>query len=136
MAVKIDLDVIAIKRDANLVALRQVRSTTRRVLNRSAVLCPVDTGRLRASGRMRIREGARGPRGIVEYTVKYAAAVHDGTGPRIIRPRKKKALAFEYKGQQVVVKSVVHRGSRGRPFLTAAAREVAAGEGMTYKRLR
>lgn len=133
MAIRIVLDKAGLRRDANELAMKKVRSTTRRILNRSTILCPVDRGRLRASGRMKVKEAARGPQGIVEYPVKYAAAVHDGTGPHIIRARKKKALAFEWMGRKVIVKSVRHPGTDGRPFLTTAAKEVAAGEGMRYR---
>ena len=83
---------------------------------------------------MKVGDSARGPRGIVEYPVKYAAAVHDGTGPHVIRAKRKKALAFEYRGKKVVVRSVVHRGSKGKPFLRMAAEEVAAEEALEFRR--
>lgn len=125
----ISLDRAGIRDDATLFSLGDVRRTTRRVLSRSQILCPVDTGRLRASGRMKIGVIARGPRGIVEYPVKYAAAVHDGTKPHEIKARKKKALRFEYQGQTVIVKSVRHPGTEGKPFLREAAIEIAREEG-------
>lgn len=128
------MDGSSIRREANTTARAKVRSITRRILNRSAVLCPVDTGRLRASGRMKVGDAARGPRGVVEYPVDYAAAVHDGAGPHVIRARKKKALAFQYQGRQVVVKSVRHPGSRGKPFLRMAADEIASEEGLQFRR--
>lgn len=130
--IRVVLDKASLRADANRFAAPKVRSMTRRVLNRSAILCPVDSGRLRASGRMKLRETGRGPTGTVEYPVKYAAAVHDGSKAHIIRARKKKALAFKYKGQNVVVKSVRHPGTAGRPFLRMAAREVAADEGVRF----
>jgi hypothetical protein len=130
--VKIRLDQAGLRADADRAAGVRVRTVSRRILNRSAILCPVDTGRLRASGRMQFREGARGPRGRVEYPVRYAAAVHDGTGPHIIRARKKKALRFQYHGQVVFAKSVRHPGTRGRPFLRRAAAEIAAAEGLRF----
>lgn len=132
--IRITLDKAGLREDATRFALPQVRRVTRRILNRSAILCPVDTGRLRASGRMKVAVGARGPRGQVEYPVNYAAAVHDGSGPHIIRARKKKALAFEYQGRTVIVKSVRHPGSRGRPFLADAAQEISTEEGLTFRR--
>lgn len=128
------LDSAGIKVDVNALSLQDVRRITRRTLNRSAILCPVDTGRLRASGRMRFGMGRRGPTGTVEYPVKYAAAVHDGSGPHVIRARKKKALAFKMGGRTVIVKSVRHPGSQGRPFLTEAAKEVASAEGLQFRR--
>jgi hypothetical protein len=128
------LDKAGIRTDATLMSFEDVRRVTRRTLNRSAILCPVRTGRLRASGRMKFRVGARGPTGIVEYPVSYAAAVHDGSGPHVIRARKKKALKFEYNGRTVIVKSVNHPGSPGRPFLRQAAEEVASAEGFQFRR--
>lgn len=128
------LDKAGLKADANLYSFEDTRRITRRVLNRSAILCPVDTGRLRSSGRMKFRVGARGPTGVVEYPVSYAAAVHDGSGPHIIRARRKKALKFEYNGRTVIVKSVHHPGSPGRPFLRQAAEEVASAEGFQFRR--
>lgn len=132
--VKVALDKRGLREDANAAAAGRVRSTTRRVLTRSTVLCPVLTGRLRASGRMKFREAAKGPTGVVEYPVNYAAAVHDGSRPHIIRARKKKALAFKMDGRTVIVKSVVHPGTDGRPFLRMAAEEVAAAEGVRFVR--
>lgn len=128
------LDNSGVRSDANAAARDVVRRISRRVLNRSAILCPVDTGRLRASGRMSLREGPRGPQGVVEYPVSYAAAVHDGSRPHTIRARKKKALKFQMGGQTVIVKSVRHPGSQGRPFLRMAAEEVASAEGFQFRR--
>lgn len=132
--VRIVLDMNGLRSDANAFALPVVRRTTRRVFNRSQILCPVDNGNLRASGRQKVGEGARGPRGIVEYTAKYAAAVHDGSGPHIIRARRKKALRFEMDGRVVFAKSVRHPGAPGRPFLRTAAEEIATSEGMRFLR--
>lgn len=126
------LDREGIRGDVNAVALKVVRRVTRKVLTRSALLCPVKDGRLAASGRMKVGERGRGPQGVVEYPVKYAAAVHDGTGPRVIRPNRRKALAFKYGGKEVVVKSVHHPGSKAQPFLADAAKEVAAEEGLRF----
>lgn len=131
--IRVTLDKSALRADANRFSASRVRSMTRRTLNRSAVLCPVNSGRLRASGRMEFRIAARGPTGVVEYPVNYAAAVHDGSKPHIIRARKKKALAFEYKGSKVVVRSVRHPGTEGRPFLRMAAEEIASAEGLRFK---
>lgn len=131
---RVVLDKVGLRADANRFSLPQVRVVTRRVLNRSTLLCPVNTGRLRASGRMSIGEAGKGPRGIVEYPVAYAAAVHDGSSPHVIRARRKKALRFKYAGRTVIVKSVRHPGSDGRPFLRQAAEEVAAAEGYRFLR--
>lgn len=132
MAIRLVLDMAGLKLDAAAAAVPRVRSVTRRVLNQSTVNCPVDTGRLRASGKMKFRVAKKGPRGTVEYNVKYAAAVHDGTGPYIIKPKRKKVLRFEVRGRVVFAKKVHHPGIKGRPFLVRAARTVASAEGLRF----
>lgn len=134
--IRVVLDKAGLRSDASAFALPVVRRTTRRVLNRSAVFCPVDTGNLRAGGRMKMVIRSVGPAGIVEYIAKYAAAVEDGSGPHIIRARKKKALRFVVDGQVVFAKSVRHPGTRPRPFLSKAAQLVAAAEGYRFVRRR
>lgn len=125
-------DGAGIRADVVRMATPVVTRVTRRILSRSAILCPVDTGRLRAAGRMRVSIAALGPRGIVEYPVSYAAAVHDGSGPHVIRAKKKRALKFQMDGRTVIVRSVRHPGTVGRPFLAKAAMNVAAGEGLRW----
>jgi hypothetical protein len=106
-----------------------VTSVTRRTLNRSAVLCPVDTGRLRASGQMRVGSFGNQVRGEVEYDADYAMIVHDGTRPHIIRPRRGQYLRFEVGGRVVYARQVRHPGTKARPFLAQALREVAEPAG-------
>jgi HK97 gp10 family phage protein len=55
--------------------------------------------------------------------VKYGKYVEFGTSPHKITPRSKKALAFTKNGKKVVVKSVMHPGSKAKPFLLPAAEE-------------
>jgi hypothetical protein len=134
--VKIVLDKAGLRTDANAYSLPVVRKATRTVLNRSAVFCPVDTGNLRAGGRMKMVMRSRGPTGIVEYIAKYAAAVEGGSAPHIIKARKKKALRFVVDGQTIFAKSVRHPGTRPRPFLSKAAQLVAAANGWRFVRKR
>lgn len=128
------IDKAGLKADADRFAMPATRSATRKILNRSAILCPVDTGNLRAGGRMKLTIRARGPRGIVEYIAKYAAAVHDGSAPHIIRARPGKSLRFVVDGQVVYAKSVRHPGAEARPFLADAAREIATANGYRFTR--
>ena len=114
-------------------AQRKVARATRQTLNRSTVLCPVDTGRLRASGEMKVgRQGATVV-GEVAYTAEYAAAVHNGRRALTIRPtRPGGKLRFVVNGRTIYA-SVVHQPARrARPFLTTALQEVAAREGFHY----
>lgn len=106
-----------------------VTGVTRRTLNRSAVLCPVDTGRLRASGSMRVGSFGNEVRGEVEYDADYAMIVHDGTPPHVIRPRRGQFLRFEVGGRVVYAREVRHPGTKARPFLATALREVAEPAG-------
>lgn len=114
-------------------ARKKVARAIRRTLNRSAVLVPVDTGYLRATGHMQL--GARGAtvRGVVEYTAEYAAAVHNGRRALTIRPtRPGGRLRFQVGGQMVYARVVRQQARPARPYLTTALREVAAQEGFRY----
>ena len=53
--------------------------------------------------------------------VDYAWYVHHGTAPHTIRGNP--YLAFSWKGQNVVFRSVWHPGTAPRPFLKVAARQ-------------
>lgn len=99
-------------------------------MNRAKILCPVDTGRLRASiqGDLR-RTWTLRPQFTVFTNVDYAPMVHDGTRPHIIRPVRAQVLRFMVGGRVVYAKVVHHPGTRARPFLDRAVREVTAGRG-------
>jgi hypothetical protein len=103
-------------------------------MNRAKVLAPVDTGRLRASIRIESRRNLAF-RSI--YTVgsdlSYAVMVHDGTRPHIIRPKNAQALRFRIGGRIVYAKVVHHPGTRARPFLDDALRQVAAARGYSFR---
>lgn len=115
-------------------ARRELRKSARLVLNLARLKAPVDTGRLRASGRL-IESSFLGlrPKIAVVFTADYAAAVNDGTRPHIIRPRQAQALRFVIGGRVVFAKVVHHPGTRARPFLDDALRQVAASRGYTYQ---
>ena len=107
-----------------------VTRVTRRTFNRSAVMCPVDTGYLRGTGKMNV--GPRGSTyvGEVEYTAEYAAAVHNGRRALTIRPRRAGGrLRFVVNGRTVYARQVHQPARSGRPFLASALREVAGAEG-------
>jgi len=109
-----------------------VNKVTRQTFNRSAVLCPVDTGLLRASGTMRMGAGFGSMvKGQVEYTADYAAAVHNGTRPRVIVPRRGRYLRFQVGGRTVYARRVNHPGTPARPYLATALVEVAGRAGFT-----
>ena len=100
-----------------------VRSTYR-VGGRARQNAPVNFGRLRQS----IREKTSKLQGEISVNVDYAGAVEFGTKAHIIRPNRKKALAFKPGGGfrfwdesgRVVVRSVKHPGTRAQPYLGPA----------------
>ena len=118
---------------AREVGRREVTSMTRKVMNRATMLCPVDTGFLRAHHRMKIKDLKTRVKGEVINDAKYAAAVHDGSPPHIIRARRKKALRFTVGGETIIVRAVRHSGAAGRPWLDKAL-VVAVNEGWRYRR--
>jgi hypothetical protein len=106
-----------------------VTRATRRTFNRSQVLAPVDTGLLRASGKMKV-----GPRGAmyvgqVEYTVDYAAAVHNGRRALTIRAKGGGRMRFVMDGRVVFARSVHQPARAARPYLADALREAATEAG-------
>lgn len=113
---------------------RVINLRARQVLNRAKILVPVDTGRLRSSGKIK-KAGLFSfrPKATVYFDVVYARIIHDGgkTPPHIIRPRRAKALRFVVGGQVVYAKVVHHPGStfKPRPYLDRALREIVGGQG-------
>lgn len=109
---------------------RELENAGRQVLNRAKVLAPVDTGRLRASGRTEFRRlWTLRPEVRIIFDTDYASFVNDGTRPHVIRPRTAQALRFVVGGRVVFARVVHHPGTRPRPFLDRALREVAAPRG-------
>src|SRR5688572_26985382 len=99
-------------------ARKLVTRVVRRTLNRSAILCPVDTGNLRASGSMSV--GSRGAVvvGEVVYSARYAAAVHEGRRALTIKARRPGGKLKFIVGGRTVYATQVHQPARaGRPFL-------------------
>lgn len=129
--VSLNLNQAALHRVGMERARMLVNKVTRQTLNRSAVLCPVDTGRLRASGSMRIAERGSAVVGQVEYTADYAAAVHNGTRPHVIVPRRGRYLRFQVGDRTVYARRVQHPGTPARPYLATALVEVAGRAGFT-----
>src|SRR5687768_15335342 len=127
---RLRLDRAALNRTFSATSRREGDAAARQVVARAKVLAPVDTGRLRASIRVERRSffGLR-QRWTVGSDVDYAPMVNDGTRPHIIRPRRAKALRFKVGGKVVYAKVVHHPGTRARPFLDRALRDVARSRG-------
>ena len=110
--------------------VRTLRDTTRQTVNAAKLRSPVDTGGLRNAHRAEdIRVTGMTARTAVVADKDYAAAVHDGSKPHIIRPKNKKALAFKAGGRTVFASSVRHPGAAARPWLYNAAKGVAGRKG-------
>lgn len=111
-------------------ARKAVNRVVRRTFTRSQILAPVDTGYLRASGRLVLgRDRGAVVIGSVEYTARYAAAVHNGRRALTIRAKGNGRLKFTVDGRTVYARSVHQPARAGRPFLSTALREVAPQEG-------
>lgn len=113
-----------------------VRDLMRRgqaVENRAKMLCPVDTGRLRASITHELRQEEGLPVVRVGTNVNYAVFVHEGTGlygpfGRLIYPRVKRVMRFSVgRGKKSrVVFTPYTKGMYPRPFLETALKAAAA----------
>ena len=108
----------------------RLASLTRRIANQARQDVPVLTGNLGRS----IREDeivAAGPlklEGGVTAHADYAAAVHEGSRPHVIVPRRASVLRFEVGGRTVFARRVQHPGTKPRPFLRNAAERIIAQE--------
>lgn len=137
--ITLDLDQAALKKIGVDYAYRLVLDGTRRTFNRANVLTPVDTGNLRSHNQMTAKRQPPGAVGWVYNTAEYADVVHDGSGPYIIRPKARRTrtgrppmLKFEVNGRTVYARQVRHPGTKGRPWMARAGREVAAQTGFTW----
>lgn len=131
---RIRLDRAALNRTITNATRTELREAGRQVVNRAKVLAPVRTGRLRSSIR------AEPPRIFslrgsltVGSDLEYAGFVNDGTRPHQIRPKNASVLRFVVGGRVVYAKVVNHPGTRARPFLDRALREVAAQRGYSFR---
>lgn len=145
VAYELKLNRAAVDKAADLAALRLVTDVTRRVLNRAIILTPVKTGTLRAANNMRVKRDAAGIVGEVFNDTAYSAAVHNGTKAHKITPKRAKVLRFKAtkpapkpakgkrkrKGNIVYTPYVNHPGTKARPWLATALREVAGPAGFT-----
>lgn len=133
-------------RTDNAALMKFLSSPTGQVANRlkevateitgvAKVICPRKTRELTKSINWVMRQEGSGLVAYVGTNKEYAIFVHEGTGPHRIKARGKKALAFDWangpsgvtrskRTGKVVRKFVNHPGTKGRPFLTDAAKRV------------
>lgn len=92
-----------------------------RLQNELILTCPVDTGRLRSSIKVKTTN-----EGLLIWMVDYGKFIEFGTPPHIIKPTTKKALKFKSGKNIVFAKKVRHPGTRPQPFIrTAIATKLA-----------
>lgn len=85
----------------------------------------VRTGNLRSSQSFRVVSSGGLLTLINENTATYAAALYFGSRPHEIRPRRAKALTgWSYQGAPVFALVVHHPGTKAKPWLADAQREV------------
>jgi hypothetical protein len=134
-SVTTSVDNLSLDTAVRRIARVEVMDATRMIFNQASINAPVDTGNLRAQHRMAIKDLKGSVKGTVSNNTKYAAAVHDGSRPHIIRPKRRKALAFDPGGWEgiVVRKWVRHPGTKGQPWLRTAAIQVALRKGMKFE---
>lgn len=151
---KIELDNAHVLAVGISLAAPNVASVTRRTMNRAEILSPVRTGNMRASHSMTMQVRRTSVTGRVEVAAKYAEFVHGGTAAHNITARRVNALAFRWErmgGVQTFVPKkakgptglrkgkkgvyfyiakgfVRHPGTRARPWLFKALKEVATLE--------
>jgi len=130
------LDQVEVRAASREAARAELLQGGRQVLNRSKILTPVNTGRLRASERLAYSLSGDRPSFKVTTNVEYAPYVHDGTRPHVIRPRRRQALKFRVGGMTVFAKVVNHPGNRARPFFDRALIEVARARGWVVRTVR
>jgi HK97 gp10 family phage protein len=95
---------------------RVMPEIARRIQNELMLVCPVDTGRLRNSIKVKTYE-----EGIIIWMAEYGKFVEFGTPPHTINPNSKKALKFKVgkrgNKKEIFAKVVHHPGSRPQPFI-------------------
>jgi len=87
----------------------------RRFRNELVLKCPVDTGRLRASIKVKVEGNS-----LIIWMVNYGKYIEFGSPPHVIKPKDKKALKFKSGNDVVFSKEVRHPGSRPNPFIRTA----------------
>jgi hypothetical protein len=91
-----------------------------RAVSNQKHLSPVRTGNLRRTIHL---DSASATEAVTVASAKYASAVEFGTGPHIIRPKRRKVLRFKTGGSVIFARFVNHPGTRAQPFMVPGARK-------------
>lgn len=120
----LSLDRNQLGRDVTDILKPRLQRLGRRIVANARQKAPVKTGNLRRSIGSRVRVTNKRVTLDIFARAKYAAYVHDGTKPHIIRPRKPGGvLAFPMGGRTVFATYSRHPGTRAREFLKNAIAE-------------
>lgn len=100
----------------------RVQQEARRLV--SGPLLNVRTGRGRAGIVSRMSVNGQGPVATISTSPEtgYMAALHEGTRPHVITPKKARVLRFQTGGKTIYAAVVHHPGTRARHFLLEAAK--------------
>lgn len=128
---RLDIDNAALEHAVMSKVETFARSFVRKVAAEARTQAPARTGKLRRSiktepvrrtGPMSVETG-------VTVLASYAAPVHEGARPHVIRPRTARVLRFEVEGGRIVfARRVNHPGNRPNPFLRRAVEAVTAAD--------
>lgn len=107
---------------------RYIRNQLQAVEVEAKRLCPVDENGLRASSKIVMRQGPRGPEGTLTFTAPYALFVHEGTRPHWppIQALEGWAKRHGFPNAYLVAKAIAMHGTKGTPFLWNALSAVVA----------
>ena len=122
-------------------AFRLVDRAVRQTLAQAKINTPVDTGQLRNSHKAQpVRIQGSKITATIEASgsaqQEYALAVHEGSRPHVIRPRRKKVLSWKGPEGRVFASEVHHPGAKARPWLLSSTRQVATRLGFEVTRER
>ena len=123
--VELQLDPSAVQSEGERAALKLVSKAQRTIGNTARMRSPSRTGHLRDTHRPGpVRASGGRVTASVEATAPYAAPVHQGARKHLIVPKNKKMLSWREggNGPRVFASSVMHPGSKPRPWLINAAK--------------
>ena len=123
--VKLDINLKLINKELQevekqtLIGFREsVENTVEEIYRDILKNIPYKTGALKRS--VNIIYKKQGQEATIEATAKHASFVEYGTRAHIIRPKSKKALAFNSGNKMTFAKKVNHPGTKARPFMEPA----------------
>lgn len=107
---------------------RSLLKAQRRVLAKAVTMSPrspiathSSSGQLRQSHHAGpVRLSSRGAQADIVAEQSYAMAVHEGSRPHVIRPRRAKVLAWKGAKGMVFARTVHHPGAKAKPWLLNA----------------